>query len=206
MVCYAEINKQIRPTGGISGMRPFCVATSVGFSCWSNQMELLKCSACGLLKLENEFSRNRYKVAGKGNRQALYGRTYDCLACIRVKRKVLHKRNPQIALKRNARKREIYATEEFKAQQRKRYYKKRYGITIEQYEKMLKAQNGVCAICGENNNHKTQRHLHIDHNHQTGKVRGLLCIRCNTIIGNSKENTEILKKAIEYIYRHLEVT
>lgn len=59
-------------------------------------------------------------------------------------------------------------------------YKDRYNITIEMYEDMLQKQDGKCAICG---NLPAHRKLVIDHNHETGQVRKLLCIRCNTALG-----------------------
>ncbi len=132
----------------------------------------------------------------------MYGRTYDCLICIQKKRKELHKRNPQILIRRNAKKRETYDSKK----QRSAFLRSHYGITFSEYEDMLKQQRGVCAICGDGKKHKTQKYLHIDHNHKTSKVRGLLCIRCNTIIGNCKEDVDILQRAIKYIYKHLDET
>ncbi len=65
MVCYAEITKQIKPTEGNSGLRPFCVTTSVGFSCWSNIMEnVKKCSKCKKAKPFSEFHKNKAKKDG----------------------------------------------------------------------------------------------------------------------------------------------
>lgn len=61
---------------------------------------------------------------------------------------------------------------------RKHQMKKRYGITIEQYEELLVGQNGTCAICDEACS--TGRRLAVDHDHDTGQIRGLLCYRCNT--------------------------
>ena len=162
-------------------------------------MEILKCSTCGLSKFENVFSRDRYKRKGANSRQALFGRTYDCLACIRLKRKAAHEKNPEIARRRNAKKRAIYQTPEFKKKHRRHHYMKRYGITPEIYDEMLNQQKGVCAICGNGKKHKRQKYLHVDHNHKTGKVRGLLCIRCNTILGNSKDDVNILENAIKYL-------
>ncbi len=63
---------------------------------------------------------------------------------------------------------------------RKSYLKKTYSLTLEQYDKMFEIQGGVCAIC---NQPETWRRLSVDHNHQTGKVRGLLCSKCNTDLG-----------------------
>lgn len=75
-----------------------------------------------------------------------------------------------------------------------------YGINHETYLEMLAEQNGSCKICGCTEEEHGKR-LHVDHNHKTGKVRGLLCSRCNTAIGKFKEDPEIIQKAIEYIER-----
>ena len=80
---------------------------------------------------------------------------------------------------------------------RKNKIKREYYLTIEQYNQMFVDQNGVCAICGEKQ--ENGKNLSIDHNHETGKVRGLLCTRCNTGIGLLKEKEDILLKAIEYL-------
>lgn len=72
-----------------------------------------------------------------------------------------------------------------------------YGITLSEYENMLKAQNGVCAICFHVSD--DGKNLCVDHNHDTGEVRGLLCSKCNTAIGLLKENTDYLLSAIKYL-------
>ncbi len=72
----------------------------------------------------------------------------------------------------------------------------KYGLTMEDYNKMLKKQGGTCVICRNGNN---RRKLCVDHNHKTGKVRGLLCDSCNFTIGHSKEDINLLKKAIKYL-------
>jgi len=79
------------------------------------------------------------------------------------------------------------------------HMKRAYGLDFKDYEKMLEAQNGVCAICSSPppNNRKTR--LAIDHCHKTGKVRGLLCDKCNRSIGLLKDDVNILTKAIEYL-------
>jgi hypothetical protein len=68
-----------------------------------------------------------------------------------------------------------------------------FGITLEEYQKLLEKQNNKCKIC--NNVEK----LVVDHNHLTGKIRGLLCSTCNSGIGMLKENVSILKNAIIYL-------
>jgi hypothetical protein len=60
--------------------------------------------------------------------------------------------------------------------------KHRYDLSIEEYDALVTKQNGVCAICGEPPRGKMKR-LSVDHNHETGKVRGLLCITCNRVLG-----------------------
>lgn len=80
--------------------------------------------------------------------------------------------------------------------------KSRYGLTREQYEALLKKQNNVCAIClGEGDLRNTGEiiRLHVDHCHDTGKVRGLLCFRCNSGIGKFKDNVASLERAINYL-------
>lgn len=69
-----------------------------------------------------------------------------------------------------------------------------------EYNLLYSYQDGNCMICGEQFNI-----LCVDHNHETGEVRGLLCQQCNLIIGNSKENPEILEKSINYLRRELGV-
>jgi hypothetical protein len=77
------------------------------------------------------------------------------------------------------------------------HLKSNYGITVEQYKEILKLQNDVCAICYKICNTFTR--LSVDHNHNTGKVRGLLCSDCNRALGFFKENADILESAIRYL-------
>lgn len=79
---------------------------------------------------------------------------------------------------------------------------KRYGITIEQYDSMLKKQNNKCYICETYVENTKKNRLHVDHDHTTGKVRKLLCMSCNSSLGLIKESEFILKKMIEYINEH----
>lgn len=83
-------------------------------------------------------------------------------------------------------------------QKRELKYLSRYGITIKQYEEMLGRQNGVCAICLNGPVGKKTR-LCVDHCHQTGNVRGLLCNSCNVGLGKFKDNPEMLVSAIIYL-------
>jgi hypothetical protein len=76
----------------------------------------------------------------------------------------------------------------------------KYNLTPEQYEQMLEAQNRQCAICRRNDpGDKAIKHFHVDHNHITGQVRGLLCARCNKGLGMFEENVVSLENAIAYL-------
>ena len=82
--------------------------------------------------------------------------------------------------------------------------KKEFGITLDEYNGMLENQGGVCAICGNpertrHNNSDRIRNLAVDHCHETGKVRGLLCTSCNQGLGNFRDNPDYLAKAISYL-------
>ena len=71
-----------------------------------------------------------------------------------------------------------------------------YGITLEQYNKMAQEQNNVCLIC------KQEKKLVVDHCHDTGTVRGLLCSECNISIGLLKETPQYFVNAIQYLERY----
>jgi len=93
--------------------------------------------------------------------------------------------------------------EKNKAKVRNTRLKRIYGISQEDYSRMLFEQNFVCAICGCENTSKDRngliRDLCVDHCHTTGRVRGLLCINCNVAIGKMKDNVAILQNAINYL-------
>lgn len=82
--------------------------------------------------------------------------------------------------------------------------KKRFGISLEDYELMLESQNNVCAICKQPEvsiDHRTKkvRTLAVDHCHITNKIRGLLCTNCNTALGLFKDDASVLTQAIAYL-------
>ena len=79
---------------------------------------------------------------------------------------------------------------------------KDFGITHEQYMELHEKQNGLCGICGQPETvvmYGKQMDLAVDHDHDTGKVRGLLCSNCNNGLGRFYDNVELLQNAIEYI-------
>lgn len=79
---------------------------------------------------------------------------------------------------------------------------KRYGIAIEEYNRLFKLQNGLCAICGrpETATYRGKvKRLAVDHNHNTNQNRELLCHKCNIILGDSQENIPVLEACINYL-------
>lgn len=91
--------------------------------------------------------------------------------------------------------------ERLKGYKRKSLLKATYGMTLDEYNERLKRQNYGCAICGESNG---SRVMFVDHDHETGKVRGLLCVRCNSAIGLFYDDIKKLAKAIEYITSNIQ--
>jgi hypothetical protein len=75
---------------------------------------------------------------------------------------------------------------------------KKFGLDIEKYNAILEQQDYKCAICGIEIN-KLKRNLAIDHDHKTGKVRGLLCFRCNVTLGRFDDDIELFNKIINYL-------
>jgi hypothetical protein len=74
----------------------------------------------------------------------------------------------------------------------------KYGISVERYDAMLAVQDGKCALCGREGNVGGKR-LAVDHCHDSGRVRGLLCNPCNTMLGHARDNVDLLAAAIQYI-------
>lgn len=94
---------------------------------------------------------------------------------------------------------------------RENYLIRTFGITQKQFDEMLESQGGVCAICGKQERVYTPglvinetRRMCIDHDHKTGKIRGILCYACNVSIGRFDDNPETLRRAAEYLEKFRE--
>jgi hypothetical protein len=85
--------------------------------------------------------------------------------------------------------------EQISARQFKHRISARYGLSLEQYEELKAKYNGMCFLCDKYEGDK----LHIDHCHETNKVRGMLCGSCNRGLGLLKDNVEVLKRAVKYL-------
>jgi hypothetical protein len=113
-----------------------------------------------------------------------YEKTRNCKKCHLENMKDYHSRNKEKVALIN----------------RKHKLMRNYGITIQQYEYLLKEQNSKCAICGTSEIKRSKaKYFNVDHNHKTGKIRGLLCHDCNVLLGKLSDNIEICKKVIEYL-------
>ena len=131
-----------------------------------------------------------------------------CEPCRPIRKKAWKRRTSQrYAKKRNLLKKHVYNNDPEKRlvmlrTQQKNWRKTVYGLTIEAYEAMLTAQGSVCAICLRVNMGK--RSLSVDHDHKTGKIRALLCTKCNLGMGMFDDDAKILERVIKYLNKHRE--
>jgi hypothetical protein len=149
-----------------------------------------------LVSLE-DFNRD---VTAKGGRKSY------CKRCAKKQRKRYYsdpKNLEKICKKSNEWKKNN--KERVKKNLRKWSLRNKFNMTVDEYDEMLEKQKGVCAICGKSEVVKNQygiKRLAVDHNHITGKVRGLLCTHCNIGIGNlfvDFEGVNLLLNAINYV-------
>lgn len=131
------------------------------------------------------------KKCGSHNRMTLKSGYTQCLDC--------HKARNRAYQKTHRRSYPYNKTPAFKLYSLRWQLKKRYGLTLEDYNRMLAEQGNVCAICQLPP--KPERRLTVDHCHKTTIVRGLLCDACNVGIEKFKENPETMGRAIAYCRR-----
>ena len=112
-------------------------------------------------------------------------------------RRWYHKNIERIRKSEADRKRAYY--KKFPHKYREKSLHDSYGLTVADYDRLCKAQYGVCAICKKPESECRQGVLHIDHDHTTGVVRGLLCELCNRMLGNAKDNPDRLIAAAHYL-------
>jgi hypothetical protein len=117
-------------------------------------------------------------------------------------KKVLDNYNPYVVLASQKKaSKTYYQTDKGKDSLRKSHLKRQYNLTLDEYNNKLKEQSHKCAICGTDEV-DVKGKLHVDHDHITGKVRELLCINCNTGLGQFKDSIKLLSKAIGYLEKH----
>jgi hypothetical protein len=148
------------------------------------------CSGCNDWKPLDEFSERREMVDGRRS---------QCRDCDRARGKAFRERDPA-AYREYLRQR--YHSPERVDQAWNSRLKNLYGMTVERYVELLDDQGGVCAICKGPQKSGQRKRLYVDHDHGTGKVRGLLCGTCNAGIAMLKESEEIMHSAMAYLFRH----
>lgn len=116
-----------------------------------------------------------------------------------------NKNDPEFRKKRSEASLRYFKTEKGRLSKRNARLRSEYGISLADYDALLEKQGGVCAICKrpqrnirQINNHLIAQ-LSVDHNHATGKNRGLLCSDCNLALGGFQESPKILQSALEYL-------
>jgi hypothetical protein len=85
-----------------------------------------------------------------------------------------------------------------KAEAKNHHLQDNFGISLKQYNELFDLQQGCCAICGAHQT-KLSKALAVDHDHETGEIRGLLCSGCNFILGHAKDDIGVLANAIKYL-------
>ncbi len=161
-----------------------------------------RCVVCGELKPFDDF----YRMKGMRD-----GHRNDCKACHRSAKRARYAADPakyKAMVKRwqqenadrlNAYRRERNTLPEVKRRQRDAYYLRTYGISADEVDGMLTAQGGGCAICGMQPERLAS--LHLDHDHEHGHLRGILCIDCNHGLGKLRDDPDLLQRAIDYLQR-----
>lgn len=135
-----------------------------------------------------------------------------CSVCKKVKHiSEFYKRSDKPNLIRSSCKKCSYDNPRSSETRRAYKLKTLYQIDKREYESMFAAQGGVCAICGQAedgmaNNGNRRRHLSVDHDHENGKVRELLCGKCNVLLGKIGENVGFLQRMIDYLKKHEKAT
>lgn len=129
------------------------------------------CRTCGREDLIENFPKNKnYKN----------GITYDCCDCKNKKQRDWFNSNKEKA----------------KYYSNKKYLKKKFGISPEEYGNLLNSQDNKCGICKCD---LTEKIFHLDHDHKSGKIRKFLCINCNVGLGSFKDDINLLLLAAEYL-------
>lgn len=133
---------------------------------------------------------NKHRSGYNVNRKRVDGLSFYCKTCTQKARKDRYWKDP----------------EKGRQQSKDSIRKSRFGIEKHEYQEMVNRQNNLCAICNEleklKSRNGTVAALSIDHDHETGAIRALLCRKCNFMIGCANDDPELLKKAIEYLYEY----
>lgn len=158
------------------------------------------CKACDTIKPLDEFTNHKGKTHGKGA---------WCKPCAAAKTKAWREQNPEKVRQYRIKYQEdnpLYASRQSKRwrernpeARRSDHLRRHYGIEVQDYDRLLKEQNGRCAICGTTESDSLKQFLCVDHIDSTCLIRGLLCSTCNSAIGLLHHSEELLQSAITYL-------
>ena len=157
-------------------------------------MSSKKCTKCGIQKDLSEFYKRPERKSGYHS---------SCKKCSMKRNEKWRQNNKEKAYSYNKKWKAANETSR-KEKDADTRYKKKYGIDTETVCGMLESQGG-CAICGkrlEVRSKSIESRAVVDHCHDTGRVRGILCNNCNTGIGHLKDDPDIVKSALDYLIRH----
>jgi len=159
-----------------------------------------KCRICGESKPLHAF----YRAAGMRD-----GHRNECKPCNLADKKRRYEADPakyKAMVKRwqqanadylNAYRREYNATPERKRALRDGYYRRTFGISADDFDALLASQDGGCAICG--GVPEREASFHLDHDHLSGSIRGILCLSCNQALGHFRDDPTVLQRAADYV-------
>jgi hypothetical protein len=159
-----------------------------------------RCNKCGELKSLDSFYRD------KGMKDGHRG---DCKVCNLAYQHRRYVADPEPAKARVKRWQQANAAElnayrrarrqdpAVKGRDRAGHLRRKYGISPSEYDEMLVSQEGVCLLCGAPP--RPPYSLHVDHDHATGKIRGLLCFTCNNALGDFADDPDRLRAAARYV-------
>jgi len=145
------------------------------------------CSRCKRNKLLSEYTKDA---------KSKNGLTSHCKTCQKERRDKTFKERQNLWRRYAGRN-----IEKLKRRDKEYNLKRKFGMTMEDYDRLLASQNNGCAICGVEKS-KNGKALAVDHCHQTGLIRGLLCMEHNTAIGLFSEDAETMLKAIDYLKKN----
>lgn len=159
-----------------------------------------RCNKCDLPKPVSHF----YRASGTKD-----GRRGECVDCAKLIRRAWYDANREKAVaaaerwqRRNPERVRVYQEAYRSRPERKRtmrdlYYRRTFGISADEFDVILVAQGRCCAICGVRPEREAS--LHVDHCHETGRIRGIVCLNCNQGIGKFNDDPELLERAAAYL-------
>jgi Recombination endonuclease VII len=162
-------------------------------------IEEKECNKCKKFSPKSNFSKDSTRIEGVRD---------ECKPCLNAARKIMRDtRSPEEKAKWAAYRKQYYSDKRKGIERPKRTkkycpkearLKRIYGLNTEEYNKLVELQKGLCKICNKLPDCYRKK-LYVEHCHTTGKVRGLVCLKCNSVLGFAKDNLNVLKAAILYL-------